>query len=537
MKEMQVITQLRTALALCLSLCLCVNAAEADDTGVYANRVLKRRLQTDKRMAVSVAGGGGADVYASLPFEARQTQSQLHLILGRYQAFGREEGAMQLPARPADKSTADIEMEVAALKGGADQKRIAHTRMSAEQLILGSAAADVKVLDEFSAPPVMEGAGSTLRKIKSIDAASIEAFDLACRNRIAAALRVLSTALTSSQETGSGQIRLSNNYICLLALNDDLSGALTAMKKAAAQNTQFTDGGKYPIAVLNQVAIYLAVKDTTSALTALESLKNSTISGRLGLCYWHSKIRAYQINGQTADAQNALDQMIKRYPNNTLALTTAGDLCMQAGNYKKAAAYFAPAASINKKDPDALIKLAQCQAKLGDLDSAINTATTAVNNCPNNAPAHIALGKLHMDNKEFLGAKLQFERALELKPEFAVKRAAFTPLIKVLDIMNEDKELLRNLALWAKENPQEALCHYNYAFFLAQKNQIAPAISAYEKAIALTPEFSKARYNLALLYRQTNRTEEAKAQLSQVLANTKVQAEKEQAEQLLRSFN
>ncbi len=522
---------------MCLSLCLGASAAEATDTGVYANKVLKRRLQSDKRMAVSVAAEGGADVYASFPFASKQIQSQLHLILGRYQTFAGQDDALALPTRPGEKSTADIEMEVAALKGGADQKRLAHTRKSAEQLILGSAVNDVKVLDEFSAPPVMEGAGSALRKIKSIDAASIEAFDLARSNRIAAALRVLSTALAASKETGSAQIRLSNNHICLLALNDDLSGALTAMKKAAAQNPQFTDGAKYPITVLNQVAIYLAAKDTASALTALDSLRNTTISGRLGLCYWHSKIRAYQINGQTAEAQNALDQMIKRYPNNTLALTTAGDLCMEGGNYKKAADYYAPAASINKNDPDALIKLAQCQAKLGDLDSAINTATTAVNNCPNNAPAHIALGKLHMDNKEFLGAKLQFERALELKPEFAVKRAAFTPLIKVLDIMNEDKELLRNLALWAKENPQEALCHYNYAFVLAQKNQIAPAISAYEKAIALTPEFSKARYNLALLYRQTNRTEEAKAQLSQLLANTKVQAEKEQAEQLLRSFN
>ncbi len=502
---------------------------------IYANKVLKRRLQTDRRMAVSEASEGGADVYASLPFAHLL---QLHLILGRYQAFAQEGGDLKdLPVKAGDKSTADIEMEVSALKGGADQKRLAHTRMSAEQMIIGSAVNDVKVLDEFSAPPVMEGEGRILRKNKSSDAASIEAFDLARSGRMAQALRVLSTALAGGKETGSAQIRLSNNNICLLALNDDISGARAALKKALSENPQLADGEKYPITVLNQVALHLAAKDSAAALANLETLKDRPLSGRLGLCYWLGRVKAYQINGQAKEAQDTLDQMIKRYPNNILALTTAGDLAMEAGNYKLAADYFTPAASINKTDPAALIKLAQCQAKMGDLDSAINTATTAVNNCPNNAQAHIALGKLHMDNKEFLGARLQFERALELKPEFAIKRTAFTPLIKVLDIMNEDKELLRNLALWAKENPQEPVCHYNFAFVLAQKNQIAQAIIEYEKAIALTPGFTKARYNLALLYHQNKQTEEAKAQLRKLLLSTKVQAEKEQAEKLLRSFN
>ena len=58
---------------------------QTDSAAVYANRIFKRRLQSDKPMAVHIFAkdDGGADAYASLSFKMQQP----HLLLGRYQAF------------------------------------------------------------------------------------------------------------------------------------------------------------------------------------------------------------------------------------------------------------------------------------------------------------------------------------------------------------------------------------------------------------------------------------------------------------------
>jgi tetratricopeptide (TPR) repeat protein len=67
---------------------------------------------------------------------------------------------------------------------------------------------------------------------------------------------------------------------------------------------------------------------------------------------------------------------------------------------------------------------------------------------------------------------------------------------------------------------------------LAEKKQVDEAIEEYTKAINLAPKYSKARYNLALLYVQKKKPEEAKAQLVRFIEDASG-PEKEQAQKLL----
>ncbi|CAN5547688.1 hypothetical protein BH11CYA1_BH11CYA1_31000 [soil metagenome] len=487
-----------------------------DSAAVYANRILKRRLQTDKRLAVHLLPkeDGGADVYGSLPFQSEQ----LHLILGRYQAFGQVQNQSAAPK----------------LKGSLDEKRLAATRFQAEQMILGSATSDVKVLDELSAPPVADGEGGQLSKINALDGSLIEGFDLAMAGRIADALA--KTSFKSASKAGaSAQARIENNQLCLLAMSGNIDSAVSTIKKAAGSSPSQTSPAKYPINILNQANILLANKDAATAVSLLEKLESVTLPGRLGLCFTRAKIIAYSQLGEKALGQELVEQMVKRYSGNPAALTMAGDLAMRDENYKQAVTYLKEAASLNKTNPDSLIKLGQCQSKLGDLDSAIKTTSLATRDFPQSPEAHMALARLHLENKEFLGARLQYERALEVSSTFAEKRQVFLPLMKVLDIMNEDKDLLKLLAQWVKQYPNEPVCHYNRAFILAEKKQVGEAIDEYTKAITLAPKYSKARYNLALLYLQTKKTREAKAQLVRFIEDSNG-AEKEQAEKLLKTL-
>lgn len=494
-------------------------AEESDSKAIYANRVLKRRLQTDKRLAVNMLAKeeGGADVYASLPFES----DQLHLLLGRYQAFGQSMAPENGPK----------------LKGSVDDKRLAQTRFQAEQLILGTASNDVKVLDEFSAPPVADGEGALLNKINPVDCNLVQAFDLALDGRLADALGKQGDAAKSisGQPSATAQARIENNQLCLTALSGNVNLAATAIKKAMPSSPWQKQPAKYPINLLNQANILIANKDAATTLAILEKFDGINLSGRLALSLLRTKASAYSQLGEKAKAQELVAEMVKRFGNNPGALTMAGDLAMQSENYKQAVIYLKQAASLNKANPDSLIKLALCQSKMGDLDEAIKSATLATRDYPQSPESHMALGKLHMDNKEFLGGRLQFERALEVSTTFAEKRQAFLPLIKVLDIMNEDKDLLKFLAQWVKQYPDEPVCHYNRAFVLADKKQVDEAIEEYTKAITLAPKYSKARYNLALLYVQKKKPQEAKAQLMRFIEDTSG-PEKEQAEKLLKTL-
>lgn len=491
---------------------------QTDTNAVYANRILKRRLQSDKRLAVNLLSKeeGGADVYASLPFQSEQ----LHLLLGRYQAFGQVASPSSGPK----------------LKGSIDDKRLAQTRFQAEQMILGSATNDVKVLDEFSAPPVAEGEGELLSKINGPDCNLVQAFDLALAGRLAEAIAKQS-ALEGNKEkfSATAQARIENNRLCLLALSGNVAAAATAIKKASSTSPWLNSPAKYPINLLNQANILLANKDAPMALSFLERFDGIILPGRLGLALLRAKTLAYSQLGDKEKAQALVVEIVRRYPSNPGALTMAGDLAMQNENYKQAVVYLKQAASLNKANPDSLIKLAQCQAKMGDLDEAIKTATLATRDYPQRPESHMALGKLHMDNKEFLGARLQFERALEVSNGFAEKKQVFLPLMKVLDIMNEDKDLLKYLQQWVKQYPQEPVCHYNRAFVLAEKKQIDEAIEEYTKAINVAPKYSKARYNLALLYVQKKKPIEAKAQLVRFIEDANG-PEKEQAEKLLKTL-
>ena len=320
-----------------------------------------------------------------------------------------------------------------------------------------------------------------------------------------------------------------------MALAGNIAGAAGALKKPTTTATWQNSPAKFPINFLNEANILLANKDATTALSLLEKLDGVALSGRLGLSFMRAQISAYSQLGDKAKVQELVEQMVKRYNNNHTALTMAGDLAMQNENYKQAVTYLKEAASLNKANPDSLIKLGQCQSKLGDIDNAIKTTSLATRDFPQSPESHMALAKLHLENKEFLGARLQYERALEVSTTFAEKRQVFLPLMKVLDIMNEDKELLKLLSQWVKQYPNEPVCHYNRAFILAEKKQIGEAIDEYTKAISLSPKYNKARYNLALLYLKTKKTDEAKLQLQRFVQDTSG-AEKEQAEKLLKTI-
>lgn len=480
------------------------SAAMADDATagdfVYRNKILKRRFQADRNLGVE-SEGDRAIVYLAVPFD----NGDLHIMMGRYQDFGTMESGWTNDFRsPQTKDP-----------------KILQTRLETEAFLEGSA--NEAVLDELGAQPWAPGDGKSLAKNKPEAACLAESFDLTEERQIAKAVN----KLENSWKNISGLERAVNNLACLYAL----LGRQEALEMARKLPRK-------PLQLLNHAHIELAYGQSNEAVKILKPLieSNAFSPGRLKLDCLCTLIEAqYNCNDEGAPAN--LQEALRLYPNNQRVILLAADIAMAEKNYPLAVQHLNSITTATSPEP--LIKLSQCLAHQGKFDQAKLTANKAVSNFSESISAHTNLAKLYQDDKEWLGARLQYERALELKPSFAQKKSICTSLMSVLEANHDQKDLLKYTTQWVKENPDQSVTHANHAYALSlsdDKGSHEEAVKEYEQALKLPRAAKNIRYNLALLLAQLQRKDEAKVELK-IYMNEAGPREKEQARQLLDSLN
>jgi tetratricopeptide (TPR) repeat protein len=470
---------------------------------VYANKVLKRRLQSDHRLGAEPDNEiGKAVVYGSLPFE----DSELHLIAGHYQSMGTLDAPEEEPIRPP--------------KG--QDPNIAATRRAAELMVEGHA--NEVVLDELGAPPWADGEGGILGKVRPEAAWLAESFDLAMGGYINKA----TSKLQDNWKVLGKNSRAINNLACLKALDGDSEGAL----KLVAQSSESA------ITALNRGHLELACGHLEAALTIFKNLKESSAfaPGKLKIELLCSLAKAQYLH-KDKESGATVAELLKLYPNNTRALLLAADLALLEKDYATAVHHLE--AIGNQSGPEALIKLSQCYSRQGKFDQALKLGNTAARSYPESVAAHMNLAKLYQDDKEWLGARLQYERALELDPPLAVKKTIFSALINIFEVTHEQKELLKRTSAWLKEYPNESAIHANRAYALSldeSKGARQEAVKEYEQALKLPGANKNIRYNLALLLSQLGQKDQARVQ-AKIYMNEAAPRGKAQAEALLHSLD
>lgn len=107
-------------------------------------------------------------------------------------------------------------------------------------------------------------------------------------------------------------------------------------------------------------------------------------------------------------------------------------------------------------------------------------------------------------------AERQYKRAIELDPASAVAYMDYAVLLARLNRPMDALQQMLNCTRVAPENPE---AFYRLGLILAEVQQFGYALSAYDKALELSPSFHQARYNKAMILQLLGKNEEAQKEM------------------------
>ncbi|NEP39323.1 MAG: tetratricopeptide repeat protein, partial [Okeania sp. SIO2H7] len=128
--------------------------------------------------------------------------------------------------------------------------------------------------------------------------------------------------------------------------------------------------------------------------------------------------KKYQL-GNWEEATNICHKIIKRQPNNFLALELLGICAYQKNEIKQAIAYYQKSLKINPNYAKTHNNLAVALKNNQEIDAALNHYQTAIKLRPNYAEAWYNLGNILQYQGRFEAAIDHYQKALELKPNYA----------------------------------------------------------------------------------------------------------------------
>lgn len=245
--------------------------------------------------------------------------------------------------------------------------------------------------------------------------------------------------------------------------------------------------------------------------------------------------------GRNDEAIQAFQQIIEKDSQSVKALDGLTKAYIEEKRYTAAIAALknAPADEVLQ------LNLAIAYSKNGDVNSALKTMQTIVQEHPDYAQAHFNLGIVYTQQDRFGEAAQEFEQALHIDPTDDVTRVSYLQALVVLAQFDKAQPIasaylqrkphdfdalylngvvnrgLGNYAEAEKElraavrmKPADFEASYNLGFVLAHEGKAAEAKPVLEQALKVQPNSSKARFQLANVLRTLGQGEESKKQLA-----------------------
>jgi tetratricopeptide (TPR) repeat protein len=187
-------------------------------------------------------------------------------------------------------------------------------------------------------------------------------------------------------------------------------------------------------------------------------------------------------------------------------LESSGDAYFANDNILMAFVSYEKALQSNGKNPRLVYKKGMLLLSAGLYEDAEKVFDQLINDEPNNAPAHLALGRVYFQMKRYDDAKQSLERAVKLDPSFW---AAYNLLGVIYDNWKEYEIALVQYRKALSLRPQEGMLYHNLGVCMSLQEKYAEATEAFKVAIVKGYRKSSTYNSLGLSLSKLGRYQEA----------------------------
>jgi predicted O-linked N-acetylglucosamine transferase (SPINDLY family) len=202
-------------------------------------------------------------------------------------------------------------------------------------------------------------------------------------------------------------------------------------------------------------------------------------------------------NGQTQEALDSVEALIKGYPEEPLLYNISGVCYKSVGQLDTAVKSFEKAIALKPDYTEVNYNLGLTLQELGKLEDAVKCYEKAIATKPDFAEAHNNLGVTLKDLGQLEAAVKCYEKAIAINLDYVEAHNNLGIALHKLDKLDDAVECFEK-ALAIKPDFTDA--YNSFGTTLKRLGQLDAAVKSYKKAIAVKPDYAEAHNNLGLVF-------------------------------------
>ena len=264
--------------------------------------------------------------------------------------------------------------------------------------------------------------------------------------------------------------------------------AATALDQALAANPNYTE------AILLRAQLNIGTGHAPAAVSALEKLlkKNPSLKPAQFLL-----ADAYRATGRLDDATNIFREQIKVTPNGPDPYFFLGLVQLQQNKMEDARKSFEKVLNLSPDNLLAVEQLVNLDLKAKDFAVATQRVQEQLKKHPDRAASFILEGRVRVAQAQWKEAEVVLKKALQLDPNSG---PAYDMLVASYLATNRLPDAAREIEAALSKSPQNQSALMTLASIREKQKDHVKAREAYEKLLALNPNFVPALNNLSYLY-------------------------------------
>jgi len=191
--------------------------------------------------------------------------------------------------------------------------------------------------------------------------------------------------------------------------------------------------------------------------------------------------------------ENLLERELQRKIFTGFAFDELVRIFKRDGRYDRLVGICERAITAQPEDYALMGDLGEAYLKIGRIEKAVTVFRKMTDMEPEDAMAYCRLGNALVALESFAEAEAAYERAATIEPMTA--GAYYSRLSEVYRQAGHYARAVRALDRCIRENASEPAYHLLFGDIMVEKGDIAAALSAYERAVKLRPDFTGAYYN------------------------------------------